>query len=334
MQKSRSSNCLLYSLLGCGFFSLCVCLPAFLGTVWFGKELSNAINATPTPITTCRGMMDNMQIPKSVPTVYRTIPLQDLVTYSVSGDQISDPDALTVDDALIPLQEDTMAHQTLWRQYVMLIPPEHRKLLTKYKIITDGTNNINAQAYIESKYESMDSVIQENWTLEVDPADFSTAESFTPNLLHEFGHFVTLRTSQINYIQKENTCSQYWTDGCSLPSSYLQIFYDRFWASMYADWKAMEATGTPEEVKLGLSKYYDAHPKEFVSLYALTNPKEDIAESWTHYILSPKPKGESLAEKKILYFYEYPELIQLRTSIIGRLCEHYNFPPPDEDSGQ
>jgi hypothetical protein len=47
---------------------------------------------------------------------------------------------------------------------------------------------------------------------------------------------------------------------------------------------------------------------------------EDIAESWAFFVLSPKPALDSIANEKILFFYEYPELVELRTKILKQIC--------------
>jgi hypothetical protein len=51
------------------------------------------------------------------------------------------------------------------------------------------------------------------------------------------------------------------------------------------------------------------------------NPPEDIAESWTEFVLRPKPVGASIAEQKALFFYEFPELVQTRREILQGVCQ-------------
>ncbi|MEZ4643120.1 MAG: hypothetical protein R3E31_10390 [Chloroflexota bacterium] len=63
--------------------------------------------------------------------------------------------------------------------------------------------------------------------------------------------------------------------------------------------------------------YYD-HEDWFVTDYAATNPGEDIAESFTAFILQPKPTEDTLAAEKILFFYDYPELVALRKDLASR----------------
>ncbi|MBI3151573.1 MAG: hypothetical protein HYZ21_05540, partial [Chloroflexi bacterium] len=67
-------------------------------------------------------------------------------------------------------------------------------------------------------------------------------------------------------------------------------------------------------------KYED----RFVTSYAATNPEEDIAEAFTFFVFGPTPAGDTIAEKKVLFFYQYPELIELRVNILRNLC--VNFP--------
>jgi hypothetical protein len=50
---------------------------------------------------------------------------------------------------------------------------------------------------------------------------------------------------------------------------------------------------------------------------------EDIAESWAFFVLSPKPELKSIADEKILFFYEYPELVELRTQILNNICAEF-----------
>ena len=51
-----------------------------------------------------------------------------------------------------------------------------------------------------------------------------------------------------------------------------------------------------------------------------TSPAEDIAESWSYFVLKPRPTGNTIADQKVLYFYDFPELITLREQIARNLC--------------
>ncbi len=47
----------------------------------------------------------------------------------------------------------------------------------------------------------------------------------------------------------------------------------------------------------------------------MENPEEDIAESFLHFVWEDKPKGRTIAEQKILFFYDFDELIKIREEI-------------------
>jgi hypothetical protein len=337
MQNDQKSNFCLVFFLGCSIVSLCLCLFILIGSIWMGNEVYRAANASPTPINSCRGMMNFMEIPETVKNNYKSEKIQDLAIYTVQGEELSDPEFLTIEDTSAPLQQDTQVHQLLWQQFIMLIPAADRKPLDRFVIFTDGTGHYAAQASEDFSYEqeAQGYKLKEKWTLRVDLADFSTIDKFTPYLVHEYGHFLTLQVSQIEYMEKIDTCAGYsWEyeggGGCARSNSYLEKYFHRYWAEIFSDWKAIDSLGDPDLVNKGLDAYFNAHSKNFISRYAVTNPREDIAESWRAFLLMPKPMGATLADQKVLFFYEFPELVELQTTIVNRLCDHYHFSPPED----
>lgn len=58
---------------------------------------------------------------------------------------------------------------------------------------------------------------------------------------------------------------------------------------------------------------------EFVSDYAATNIEEDIAESFRIFVCGEKPTTLSVADKKVLFFYDYPELVKIRNEYRNNL---------------
>ena len=121
------------------------------------------------------------------------------------------------------------------------------------------------------------------------------------------------------YNEAASSCPTYFPgEGCAKPTSYINAFYDRFW-SQYEDQVAdLEAIQDEDAYQDAIYAFYQQHPGEFVTDYAATNPGEDIAESWTAFILQTKPTGNSIADQKVLFFYDYPELVRLRGQITSR----------------
>ncbi len=55
--------------------------------------------------------------------------------------------------------------------------------------------------------------------------------------------------------------------------------------------------------------------KEFVTEYAVTNAQEDMIESFVYFVTTNKPTDTLKKSNKIRFFYEYPELVSLRSSL-------------------
>ncbi len=245
-----------------------------------------------------------------------------LIIYTVQGDTLLNPvenwDAAT-DDELKDILLDQGYHQVLWQDFAGLIPLEYRKSITRLAIFTDGEEEILAS--VTPNADDYDT-----WTLALDALDGTYfGEDLIQTMIHEFGHIVFLMPAQVprnlDVLQNEeddalyeeavDACPTYFTgEGCSIQSSYVYAFYQRFWTELY------DQLDSSDE-----SALYDAYPEQFVSDYASTNPDEDMAESWTFFVFNEKPEADSIANEKILFFYQYPELIDLRDQIRERMPE-------------
>jgi hypothetical protein len=205
-------------------------------------------------------------------------------------------------------------------------------MVTQYLVFTDGYSNTLA-AVDQSVNDSTD------WILEIDIADIKDKDAFIFTMIHEYAHILTLNASQVTLDQeivddptnlslqesRAAACKNYFTGtGCSDENSYIDDFYHRFWLGIDEEWKSIDALQYETE---DLTPYYDAlynfyktHQDQFVDDYATTHPAEDIAESFAYFVFSPKPAGSSIKEQKVAFFYEYPELVELRANILGNLC--------------
>ena len=128
-------------------------------------------------------------------------------------------------------------------------------------------------------------------------------------VIHEFTHILTLNSAQITSDIPESQCSTFFTqEGCTQSHSYLHQFVQRFWEGKF-DTKSGNAEDN-----------YTKHPDAFVTEYAATNPGEDIAESFSAFVLQKKPESaKTVAQQKLLFFYQYPELVKIRDSIRNEL---------------
>ncbi len=252
-----------------------------------------------------------------------------LVTYQVDGDQISHPKLEKVISTLKSYQQDSAAQQQIWDYFAAIIPPDQRSFIKHYLVFTDGEENLLASV-------AQSETSANEWDLSVDVLDSSDPKDLTYTLVHEFGHLLTLNPDQVTpskpifnnpdsdsiYNKEKKACSTYFPgEGCSHKDSYINQFFERFWNSkLYEEWLKIDATEDPDLLDTKLERFYKKYKDEFVTDYAPTSPAEDIAESWSYFVLKPKPGSHTIANQKVLFFYEFPELVRLREQIAHNLC--------------
>ncbi len=183
----------------------------------------------------------------------------------------------------------------------------------------------------------------EFWQIDLDTADVNlfTNDSikildYTHTLIHEFGHLLTLNTTQIELTNDkyENSNFGYLTaEGYAKKNSYLGKFVAKFWNSNLL-WKWDRIDKKRNETKRIdlLYEFYLTYSDKFVTDYAAESPEEDIAESWTFFVLSDKLTKSTIKYQKINFFYQFPELIKYRNKIKSKIKFvpiRYieNFPP-------
>jgi len=249
-----------------------------------------------------------------------------LATYSVNGNLISSPSFESVASNLTAYQNDTATQEMIWNYYTAMIPEEARTMLVGYKVITDGQGG--TLAMVEQSQDNPN-----EWALTVDIADTKDMRDLTYTLIHEYGHLLTLNENQLDinedifynpddetlYADAEENCSTYFPgEGCAKSSSYIYRFYHQFWSDIYDEWSETQYIDDDDAYYEALDHFYYKYEDRFVTDYAATNVGEDIAESWTFFIISEKPTGNTIAEEKILFFYQFPELVALREEIVAR----------------
>ena len=142
-------------------------------------------------------------------------------------------------------------------------------------------------------------------------------------LVHEFGHLLTLNNTQIEptFKEEQDTDDPYLTiEGQALENSYINLFVKRFWSgTLLSEWDHIQKEYCFIEQKSCLEKLYGLYQEnytDFLTDYAAESPEEDIVESWTAFVLHDKiDKPETVAEQKINFFYQFPELIKYRRTI-------------------
>ena len=265
----------------------------------------------------------------------------EIVRYIVNGNTIVEKQsASTLPNNLIHLQQDKEKHQRIWDIFVNLIPEENRDVSMFY-LTTDGIGEIGGGVN-----RDLDDLSK--WHLFYDIYDSYPDESFDEKAtihttIHEFGHILTTSSNQLNvdsdlaeliaegdeivldkiFVTKAEECHPRYmsSDGCAKSDSYINQFYQQFWADIASEWDDIQYIDDDDEYYGQSNRFYEKYQDMFVSEYASTNVDEDIAESWTAFVLTSTPSKDDprMAEQKILFFYDYPELIELREHIRNNL---------------
>lgn len=238
-----------------------------------------------------------------------------LVTYTVTGDTIRNRTDVSG-------TSDEQQEQTVWTLFTTLIPQIYRNHVVGYDIISDGRDGTLAAVYQDESDPA-------RWRLAVDLEDAYTEsgqlarQDLTYSLIHEFAHLLTLRAGQLRYtdttgippserINATDCNKSYATDeGCALSDAYLNRFVQQYWTPIWSDYAA--SIDTASEV------LYARYPTQFITEYAATNPEEDIAETFTAFVLQKKPQGTTVADQKIAFFYASPDMVTVREAIRARL---------------
>jgi len=139
------------------------------------------------------------------------------------------------------------------------------------------------------------------WSVFVNMNSGSGKKELIETLVHEFGHILFLNNEALS---QSEMCDGYVVDeGCADGSTILGKFYNKFWEGKF-------------DPEAGLEENFMKEQTAFVDDYAATNPTEDLAETFAYFVLKPKPQNpQYTSDNKILFFYQFPELVSLRKQI-------------------
>ena len=206
-----------------------------------------------------------------------------------------------------------------WKKINTILPKAYMtKYVKELELFTDGI--AETLAGVKPMDESNTS-----WVYGIDPADLPEGnwrdeEDFLHTLIHEFGHILTLNNTQVepSELKFQADEARYLTnEGLAKIDSYVNQFVQQFWyrENLLFEWDKIQKTRNLDKKLDRLYDFYLAHKTKFHTDYAAESPEEDIAESWYYFAVLDQPKGTLIKDQKLLFFYEFPELVLLRTEI-------------------
>jgi len=254
-----------------------------------------------------------------------------LARYQVNGDQITLQEKPNVPNFLVNLQDDELKHKELWSILTKLTPQDHN--VSVFYLTTDGDGEIAAGVDRDPDDASKWSFFYD--MAEAYPNGVLDKKDVIFTTIHEYGHIIFGDVSQVDvipnfldasdevYFEALDACYPNYMsyDGCNKDNSYLNLFYLQFWEDIILEWDEIQYIEDIDEYYEQSDIFYEIYQNRFLTYYSATSPDEDIAEAWSAFVLLDKPDGYSMPEQKILFFYDFPKLVEIRESIRDGMTE-------------
>ncbi len=226
-----------------------------------------------------------------------------ITLYRVENNKIIKKEDYPVKSINLKYQKDIKKHQEIWKELVSkIVVPPYKKYLKEFLIF-------NGEAEDSDAFVTPISNDLKDWQVAI-AIDYNSKEndkSLEFIIIHELGHIVALNSTQIDSSISTNVCNTYNPEeGCSKIDSYINKFYNKFWLNL------------KKEYDDGKNKsFYKNNNDKFLTDYAATDPLEDFSEAFAYFITEDfsKRKIEKEKDLKVKFFYDYPELIELRKKI-------------------
>jgi len=201
----------------------------------------------------------------------------------------------------------------IWNEILPVIPNGYMKYISTFEVVTSEFSGTVAAVYPNDDLSK--------WTISFETEALMPDEDGEYGLsllmLHEFGHILTLNSSQAdivleamdaNKVDKQTT----YVDGfnVSKEKSYLNLFYQEFWKEIEEEF--MKTNTDDFDVA---HEFYLKHKDSFPTEYGVTNPSEDIAECFREFVINDKATGSEIKDQKVNFFYQFEELVAMRDEL-------------------
>ncbi|MEK7639126.1 MAG: hypothetical protein AAB388_03130 [Patescibacteria group bacterium] len=153
----------------------------------------------------------------------------------------------------------------------------------------------------------------------IDLSNTEARQGLILTLLHEYGHLITLNASQIyNHANAAACAHRVGTFHveindelrvCPNRAAYINKFATAFWSPDMAR-EAVEHYNSETT-----NEFYDDYSDSFITTYSASTPFEDIAEVFSAFVLNTQVSSNTLASDKIEFFFDFPELVELRNQV-------------------
>ncbi len=195
----------------------------------------------------------------------------------------------------------------VWETFTRVATPEFvSSVMIEYRVGDAPSSDTLAYVYQDDN--------PEYWILAANLATSDDPQQLVATLIHEYAHTLTLSTTELEVTAPCDTLEL--DEGCALDDSVLNAFAQEFWSG-YGE-SAPDAANDDADAAY---EFYLANEEDFVSDYAATNVVEDVAESFMTFVLEDEPTGDSVVALKLAFFWERPDLVDIRERIRAEFAD-------------
>jgi hypothetical protein len=196
--------------------------------------------------------------------------------------------------------------EKIWGRFTQIIPAGQIRMISAFELMSEEYGGAHVYA---------DDSDPTKWILGVSLG--IGGEELDSILVHEFGHLLTLNAREIPPSDEFGTCPTFNPgEGCALKGSTIDEFVQEFWPQSMRD--EIDRINDTDDWD-ALDKFYEENSDSFVTDYAVTNPVEDLAETFTEFVLKDRPSGSTVADQKVQMLWGDPDLVSLREEILSRM---------------
>jgi hypothetical protein len=177
----------------------------------------------------------------------------------------------------------------VWEIVDAIWPASHRDQLVQVSVVREEPRGLVGVVHPSSTG---------GWILSLDVADIADRALIEETIVHELSHVVTLSREVFTFGEVDGCAGAAIELGCATADSVLARFADRFW---------------PDDVGSPIGT-------DFVNEYASTAAHEDLAETFTAWVLG-WPVDGATAKAKVEMLASEPELAVLAVELRARLSE-------------
>ncbi|MEZ5246626.1 MAG: hypothetical protein R2707_16120 [Acidimicrobiales bacterium] len=183
----------------------------------------------------------------------------------------------------------------VWEIVDGIWPQEQRAVLAQLSVVRESPRGLVGVVHPSATG---------GWILSLDVADLADRALIEETIVHELSHVVTLDREVFTFGEVDGCTGTAIELGCAAPGSVLAAFADRFWSG---DTAGVDAA-------------------DFVNDYASTSAHEDLAETFTAWVLDWPVDGVVIDAKMDMLAAD-PELSALADALRARLVARANDEP-------